>query len=147
MALGPRLLTGGTGFWLVRETMPKNPPQDKKTVPKRRSNSALGVTRGRLRAAPQGLEEIMKKQGWLQGLQRARGAQQAWLARVAELLPEELRGSLVNVVQRGGQLTVLTSSAVWSSRVRFALAAIEPQLLATSPDIVKVVVRVSPAGR
>lgn len=89
----------------------------------------------------------MKKQGWLAGLQRVRGAQQAWLERVAGLLPQELRGSLVNVVQKGDQLTVLTISAAWSSRVRFALAALEPQLLAQSPDIVKVVVRVSPAGR
>ena len=89
----------------------------------------------------------MKKQGWLAGLQRVRGVQQAWLEQVAALLPEDLRGSVVNVVQRGGQLTVLTSSAVWSTRVRFALATIEPQLLAESPDIVKVVVRVSPAGR
>ena len=89
----------------------------------------------------------MKKQGWLAGLQRVRGAQQAWLERVAGLLPEELRASVVNVVQRGGQLTLLTSSAAWSSRVRFALATIEPQLLVGSPDIVKVVVRVSPAGR
>ena len=89
----------------------------------------------------------MKKQGWLAGLQRVRGAQQAWLERVAGLLPQELRGSLVNVVRKGDQLTVLTRSAAWSSRVRFALAALEPQLLAQSPDIVKVVVRVSPAGR
>ena len=89
----------------------------------------------------------MKKQGWLAGLQRVRGAQQAWLERVAGLLPQELRGSLVNVVRKGDQLTVLTISPAWSSRVRFALAALEPQLLAQSPDIVKVVVRVSPAGR
>jgi hypothetical protein len=89
----------------------------------------------------------MKRQGWLAGLQQVRSDQQAWLERVAGLLPEELRGSLVNVVRKGEQLTVLTASAAWSSRVRFALAALEPQLLAGSPDIVKVVVRVSPAGR
>ena len=89
----------------------------------------------------------MKKQGWLAGLQRASTDQQAWLERVARLLPEELRGSLVNVVRKGDQLTVLTASAAWCSRVRFALAALEPQLLAGSADIVKVVVRVSPPGR
>ncbi|MDE2219004.1 MAG: hypothetical protein KGJ52_01380 [Gammaproteobacteria bacterium] len=88
----------------------------------------------------------MKKPGWLADLQRIRGEQQAWLERVAGLLPAELRGALVNVVPRGEQLTVLTSSAAWSSRVRFALAALEPQLLAGSPHIVKIVVRVSPAG-
>jgi hypothetical protein len=127
--------------------MPKNPPQDKKTVPKKGSHAVRGPARSRFRAAPQGLDDIMKKQGWLAGLQRARGDQQAWLERVAGLLPEELRGSLVNVVRKGEQLTVLTASAAWSSRVRFALAALEPQLLAGTPDIVKVVVKVSPAGR
>jgi hypothetical protein len=89
----------------------------------------------------------MKKQGWLAGLQRVRSDQQAWLERVAAVLPEDLRGSLVNVVRKGGQLTVLTASAAWSSRVRFALAALEPQLLEGAPDIVKIVVKVSPAGR
>jgi hypothetical protein len=89
----------------------------------------------------------MKKQGWIAGLQRVRADQQDWLARVSELLPEELRGSLVSVSHRQGQLTILTSSAAWSSRVRYALAAVEPQLLAGQPDIVKVLVRVSPAGR
>jgi hypothetical protein len=89
----------------------------------------------------------MKKQGWIADLQRAQADRQDWLARVSELLPEELRGSLVSVVQRPGQLTILTSSAAWSSRVRYALAALELQLRAERPDIVKVLVRVSPAGR
>lgn len=89
----------------------------------------------------------MKRQGWLAGLERVRADQQDWLARVAEMLPEELRGSLVSVVHTGGQLTVLTASAAWCSRVRYALAAFEPQLLAGRADIVKVLVRVSPAGR
>jgi len=88
----------------------------------------------------------MQKQGWVAGLQRVHADQQDWLARVAALLPAELRGSLVGVVHRPGQLTVLTSSAAWSNRVRYALAALEPQLLAGRPDIVKVLVRVSPAG-
>lgn len=89
----------------------------------------------------------MQRQGWIAGLQRAHADQQDWLGRVATLLPQELRASLVGVVHKGGQLTVLTASAAWCSRVRYALAALEPQLLAGRPDIVKVTVRVSPAGR
>jgi hypothetical protein len=89
----------------------------------------------------------MKKQGWIAGLQRAHSDRLDWLARVSEMLPEELRGSVVGAAHKGGQLTVLTTSAAWCSRVRYALAAIEPQLRAGRPDIVKVVVRVSPAGR
>jgi glutathione S-transferase len=89
----------------------------------------------------------MKRQGWLQGLQRARGTQQAWLDWVRKALPPELGAVLVNVVQKGQELTVLTVSAAWCARVRFAMAALEPQLRSHAPDIVKVVVRVSPAGR
>ena len=137
---------GGTAIRLVRETMPKNPPQDKKTGPKRGGRPLATANRARFRAAPQGLGEIMKKQGWIAGLQRVQADQQDWRARVAGVLPEELRGSLVGVVHKGGQLTVLTASAVWCGRVRYALAALEPQLLAGRPDIVKVQVRVAPAG-
>ena len=89
----------------------------------------------------------MQKQGWMAGLQRVRADQQDWLSRVTEMLPEELRGALVSAALKGGQLTVQTASAAWCSRVRYALAALEPQLLAGRPDIVKVLVRVSPAGR
>jgi hypothetical protein len=127
--------------------MPKNPPQDKKTVREKRNTHAARQSLNRIKKAPQSVEMIMKNQGWLQNLQRARGAQQAWLEWIAQALPEELRGSLVNVVRKGNELTVLAASAAWSSRMRYALAAIEPAIRARAPDIVKVTVRVSPAGR
>lgn len=88
----------------------------------------------------------MKNQGWLQGLQRTRSAQQTWRDWFAAALPEELRGTVVNVLQKGPELVVLAASAAWSARLRFAVAALEPQVHARSPDIVKVTVRVSPAG-
>jgi hypothetical protein len=132
---------------MVRETMPKNPSQDKKSIPRKRAQRASEASAARFRAPPQGLDEIMKRQGWLQGLQRARGAQQAWLDWAREALPSELGDALINVVQRGQELTVLTVSAAWCARVRYAMAALEPQLMEHSPDIVKVIVRVAPAGR
>jgi len=89
----------------------------------------------------------MKRQGWLQGLRRVRGAQQAWLDWARAALPAELGAALVNVVQKGPELTVLTVSAAWCARVRYAMAALEPRLREYAPDIVKVSVRVSPAGR
>jgi hypothetical protein len=88
----------------------------------------------------------MKKQGWIAGLRRVRDEQQELLAQVSKLLPDELRASLVSVAHKGGQLTVLTSSAAWCSRVRYALATLDPQRVAGRADIVKVVVRVSPGG-
>ena len=89
----------------------------------------------------------MKDRGWMQGLQRVRGAQQQWREWLSAALPEELRGTIVNVVQKGDELTVLAASAGWSARLRYALAALAPQLHERAPDIVKVQVRVAPSGR
>jgi len=126
--------------------MPKNPGQDKKRVPGKRKLRGPRAPPHGLRAAPQSVDNIMKNQGWLQGLQRARDAQQTWRAWFTDALPQELRSSVVNVLQKGPELVVLAASAAWSARLRFAVAALEPQVQARSPDIVKVSVRVSPAG-
>ena len=89
----------------------------------------------------------MKKQGWLLGLQRELGAQRQWLEWLSGALPAELRGQLVQALQRGPELTVLAASAAWSARMRFALAELEPRIRERQPDIVKVRVRVAPAKR
>jgi len=127
--------------------MPKNPPQDKKTIGKKHSASAYRRSRSVVRAPAQTLERIMKGQGWLQGLAQLRGEQQQWLAWFEQALPEELRGSIVNVVRKGSELTVLAVSAAWSARLRYALDALSPQLREHAPDIVKVRLRVAPSGR
>ena len=89
----------------------------------------------------------MKDRGWTQGLTQVRDQQQAWLEWLKEALPEELRGSLVNVVQKRGELTVLAVSAAWSARLRYALEALEGAIKKRAPAIVKVKVKVAPAGR
>ncbi len=127
--------------------MPKKTPQDKKSLPERRSKSAIRRPGARLRGSAQSLDSIMKKQGWLHDLERKAGAQRQWVDWLAQALPAELSSQLVNAVQRGPELTVLTASAAWSARVRFALAELEPQIRARQPDIVKIIVRVAPAAR
>ena len=89
----------------------------------------------------------MKKQGWLRDLERQLGAQRQWLDWLAGALPGELGSQLVYAVQRGPELTVLTSTAAWSARVRFALVELEDRIRARAPDIVKISVRVAPAKR
>lgn len=140
-------MTGGPDSRSMRETMPKNPPQDKKTMPEKGSMSAYKRPRAATRAPVQTLARIMKDQGWLQGLQQVRGHQLEWLEWFQQTLPEELRGSIVNVVHKGEELTVLASSASWSARLRYALEALMPKVRQRAPDIVKVRVRVSPTGR
>ena len=89
----------------------------------------------------------MKDRGWLGQFHQVRSQQQEWVEWLAAALPEELRGSIVNVVQRGPELRVLAISAAWSARLRYALTALAPQLKQRAPLIVKVTVRVAPAGR
>src|SRR5258706_6996131 len=131
----------------VPRTMPKKPPQAKKSLPEKRTKSELGRPVIGWRGAAQSLDSIMKKRGWLTGLEREVGAQRQWLAWLTEALPAELRDQLVYAVQRGPELTVLAASAAWSARLRFALAELEPRIRAHHPDIVKVTVRVAPANR
>jgi hypothetical protein len=127
--------------------MPKNPHQDKKTLPKKGSRTASRRPDYSVGARPQALSRIMKDQGWMQGLKQVRDQQQAWLEWLKEALPEELRGSLVNVVQKREELTVLAVSAAWSARLRYALEALEGAIKERAPAIVKVKIKVAPAGR
>lgn len=127
--------------------MPKNLTQDKKTIGEKRSVPAYTRSRSAVPAAAQTLAGIMQDQGWLQGLAQVRGEQQQWLAWFEQMLPAELRGSIVNVVRKRTALTVLAASAAWSARLRYALDALGPQLRERAPDIVKVRVRVAPRGR
>ena len=83
----------------------------------------------------------------MHGLKQVRDQQQAWLEWLKEALPEELRGALVNVVQKREELTVLAVSAAWSARLRYALEALEGAIKERAPAIVKVKVKVAPAGR
>ena len=89
----------------------------------------------------------MEDRGWMQSLKQARADQQEWIDWLRAALPEELRGSIVNVVRRGNELAVLAVSAAWSTRVRYAVAALAPEIRARAPVIVKVTVRVAPAGQ
>lgn len=127
--------------------MPKKAPQDKKPLPEKRSKSAFRGPGARSRGPAQRLDGIMKKQGWLDDLERKLGARRQWLDWLAEALPAELRGQVIHAVQQGPELTVLTRSAAWSARVRFALAELEESIRARQPDIVKITVRVAPASR
>ncbi len=72
------------------------------------------------------------------------GQQDIWRRRLAERLPSELLAYVTGVVAREGELVVFTVSAAWGVRLRYAIAEVEPQLLAAGGDVTRVVVRVLP---
>jgi hypothetical protein len=77
----------------------------------------------------------------------ARSAQQDWLGWLRQQLPAELQEAAVNVIPKGRELVVMTSNAAWSARLRYALAALEPQINARDPQVSKVSVRIAPLSR
>ena len=89
----------------------------------------------------------MQKGGWLQAARAQHDRQQEWLDWLRAALPVELRTAVVSVVPRGDELTVLTASASWGTRLRFAMAALAPQLDARSGRTVTVKIRVGAVGR
>jgi Dna[CI] antecedent, DciA len=127
--------------------MPKKPPQNKKSIREKSSRTIAPFARRGKRSSPQSLGRIMQEQGWMQGLRQVRARQLDWVEWLRSVLPEELRAAVVNAVPRGPELVVLAVSAAWSARLRYALAALAPELKVRAPDIVKVAVRVAPAGQ
>ncbi len=128
----------------MRETMPKKPPHDKKRSPDLRSGRAyVSRTRGPA-AVPRSLGDIIGSQGLLQRLAGAQSAQQNWVGWLREQLPEELQAAIVNVIPKGRELVIMSSSAAWSTRLRYAMVALEPRIMQRDPMIAKVSVRVAP---
>jgi hypothetical protein len=127
--------------------MPKKPPHDKKRSPDLRVGKSYVRRRAGPAGAPRSLGDIINRKGWLQGLAAAHVAQQDWLSWLQGQLPAELRAAAVNVIPKGRELVVMSRSAAWSTRLRYALAAIEKQIRERDPAISKVSVRIAPLER
>jgi len=126
--------------------MPKNPPHDKKKSREKQPARAYVRTRRNVKSAPRSINNIMAGKAWMQNLKSAQSMQQDWLAWLQAALPEELRSCLRGVIPRGTELVVLTDSAAWSARVRYALGALEGEMRARAGGVVtRVTVRVAPA--
>ena len=127
--------------------MPKNPPQDKKSIPKKGKRPTSRKADFAVRARPQTVSRIMQDRGWIRDLQHIRDQQQQWLDWLKAALPEELRGALINVIQSGAELTVLAASAAWSARLRYALDEFDGKIKQRAPEIERIKVKVAPRGR
>ena len=127
--------------------MPKNPRQDKKSIPRKRSGRDGRHFGEQVKVAPQRLAGIMKSGGWIRALREREDARQSWLEWLRTALPQELGVAVVDAVARGSVLTLHVASASWAARLRFSLPALASQAQQRSPGIDTLRVRVAPAGR
>jgi hypothetical protein len=82
--------------------------------------------------------------GRIQAQADAHARMRKWLE---NKLPDGLAVRLSGVVERDDTLVIFTESAVWSARVRYAVAEIEPDLLREFPQVSVVTVRVMPRDK
>lgn len=85
-----------------------------------------------------------RKMPLLRRVSEQASAQIQWREWLEKRLPEALVPHLSGVVEQGEKLTVFTESAVWSARLRYALAEIETLIKKEQPQIAQIAVRVMP---
>ena len=111
--------------------MPKRPIRDKQSVrPGQTPRTVRDLISARLPALAQ----------------RALSTSEAseWHVTVTNALGPELANKVNGITLNSGRITVLAESSAWASRMRFALAEVEPQLRAVTPDFRELVIRVRP---
>jgi len=67
-----------------------------------------------------------------------------WHVTVVNALGPELANKVNGITLNSGKITVNAESSAWASRMRFALADLEPALRKATPDFRELVVRVRP---
>jgi hypothetical protein len=73
-------------------------------------------------------------------------AERDWREFIATRLDPELLGRISAIAAQPPRLTIYAESSVWSARLRYVLAELEPLIRARDPSIASVVVRVRPTG-
>ena len=73
-----------------------------------------------------------------------RQAQEDWRSWLKKRLSSDLDAHVTGVVENSAGLTVFADSAVWSARLRFAVAEIETQIRERNAAIEKIAVKVMP---
>ena len=114
----------------------------------KRSGSRIRSTNGdRLSNRADSVKEILSKlPPSLKRVTDQTKRQAYWRRWLQTHLSAEIMGKLTGIVERDGVLVIFAESSAWSSRLRFAVQEIEPQIRAAGPDLIRVSVRVLPRG-
>jgi hypothetical protein len=120
--------------------MHKKPPPDKKIGAQKRSG------RPRVRHNPESITQLLDARPTLRRLASALPLQQSWADWLASVVPAELSLHIVSVVPKDGELVVFADSAVWGTRLRYALASVQTQITARDPSVRHIRLRVAAAN-
>jgi len=117
----------------------------KKTQRDKREKHLLRSVTGRKSARIHSVKELLARAtpGMTRITEQA-ARQQFWHAWLCRNLPAELAAQITAVSERGGVLTIFAHSAVWSARLRYALAELQAPLRAAAPQLSSISVRVRP---
>jgi Dna[CI] antecedent, DciA len=68
--------------------------------------------------------------------------QQAWADWLRAAVGSPLAGHIVNALPKSAELVVFADSAAWGTRLRYALAGMQPAITARDATIVRTTIRV-----
>jgi hypothetical protein len=124
--------------------MHKKSRPDKKTGARNRRPGGFSARQAVLRHAnkPKLINDLILIKPGLRRLAARIPAQQSWLQWLRETVTAELAGHIVSAVPKNGQLVVFADSAGWGTRLRYALAAMQPDIAARDSAIADTTVRV-----
>jgi hypothetical protein len=126
-----------TGLMVMRTTMHKKPWPDKNG---RAGSRNPGLGKSRMTS----VQDLLN--GRLNGKLRGPGSPAAadWREWLAAQLPAELAPHLGEVLQKPAELVVYAENAAWSSRLRYAVATLLPQIQQRAAQLQRVVIRIRP---
>ena len=118
--------------------MPKKAGRDKKFG----GQTRIRASRNASRHIP-GIAELLARQALSNVRGRDAAADAAIAAWLPALLPADLQPHVTRVTLNGDELSIRADSAAWGARLRYALAALEPDLRARLHQVKALRVRVT----
>ena len=124
--------------------MHKKSLRDKKTGARNRRqtiptpSTGASVRAGKLNS----VNELLSHRSGLRRIVDSIPAQLSWAEWLRGALAAPLTGHIVTAVPKSGELVVFADSAAWATRLRYALAALLPQISARDATILRMTVRV-----
>jgi Dna[CI] antecedent, DciA len=124
--------------------MHKKSPHDKKTgarIHRQTPHTARqpGLHKG---DKPKSINELLVNRSGLQRISASIPLQQSWADWLRAAVGSSLAGHIVNAVPKAAELVVFADSAVWATRLRYTLAAMQPDIAARDSAIARITVRV-----